>query len=131
VPSGPAAASFQDVPTTYWDYNYIEYCYSQHIVVGYSDGYHPTEQVTRSQIAVYVARSVVTPIGDAGLVNYTPPSTPSFTDVATNYWAYKYIEYCRAQSIVNGYPDGTYQPGVTVTRDQMAVYVARAFRLAL
>jgi len=128
VPSGPATASFPNAPTTYWAYKYIEYCYSQHIVVGYSDGYHPTEQVTRSQMAVYVARSVVTPTGDAGLVSYTPPSTPSFADVPTNYWAYKYIEYCKAQGIVQGYSDG-YHPEDVVTRDQMAVYVARAFKL--
>jgi hypothetical protein len=61
-------------------------------------------------------------------VSYTPPSAPSFADVPTNYWAYKYIEYCRAQDIVHGYSDG-YHPEDVVTRDQMAVYVARAFQL--
>jgi hypothetical protein len=30
---------------------------------------------------------------------------------------------------VAGYPDGLYHPEVVVTRDQMAVYVARAFGL--
>jgi hypothetical protein len=38
---------------------------------------------------------------------------------------------CRSHAIVQGFPDGTYQPGVVVTRDQMAVYVQRAFQLAL
>jgi len=33
--------------------------------------------------------------------------------------------------VVNGYWDGTYGPGNPVTRDQMAVYVARAFELPL
>jgi hypothetical protein len=31
--------------------------------------------------------------------------------------------------VVQGYEDGTYQPLWPVTRDQMAVYVARAFEL--
>jgi len=87
--------------------------------------------VTRDQMAVYVSRAVVNPTGDAGLQGYTPPATPSFPDVLTSNWAYEYIEYAKAQGIVAGYPDGTYQPGVTVTRDQMAVYVARAFQLAM
>jgi hypothetical protein len=30
---------------------------------------------------------------------------------------------------VQGYPDGLYRPNTKVTRDQMAVYVARAFDL--
>jgi hypothetical protein len=47
-----------------------------------------------------------------------------------DYWAYKHIEYCKAQGIVSGYWDG-YHPADTVTRDQMAVYVARAFGLAM
>ena len=52
----------------------------------------------------------------------------TFADVSTSFWAFKYIEYCHTQGIVNGYPDG-YEPGTKVTRDQMAVFVQRAFRL--
>jgi hypothetical protein len=33
-----------------------------------------------------------------------------------------------AHGIVQGQPDGTYRPANEVTRDQMAVYVVRAFR---
>ena len=46
----------------------------------------------------------------------------------TGYWAYQHVEYCKAQSIVSGYGDD-YRPENAVTRDQMAVYVARAFGL--
>jgi hypothetical protein len=31
--------------------------------------------------------------------------------------------------VTKGYPDGDYHPEYICTRDQMAVYVARAFRL--
>jgi hypothetical protein len=132
VPTGPTAASFLDVPMTYWAFKYVEYAKAQNIVTGFPDGtYGPTIPVDRGQMAVYIARAVVDPTGDAGLAGYTPPTTPSFSDVAAGYWSYKYIEYCHAQSIVNGYPSGTYQPAAVVTRDQMAVYVARAFHLPM
>jgi hypothetical protein len=36
------------------------------------------------------------------------------------------IGYLRECGVVQGYPDGTYGPNVTVTREQMATYVARA-----
>ncbi len=46
------------------------------------------------------------------------------------YWVtYKLIEYIAQDSIAvtQGYPDGLYHPEEPCTRDQMAVYVARAF----
>lgn len=49
-----------------------------------------------------------------------------FPDVPASFWAYDEIESCTQQGVVTGYPDGTYQPGNPVTRDQMAVYLARA-----
>jgi PKD repeat protein len=127
--SSPAVASFPDVPTDAWSFKYVEYAKAKQIVSGYSDNtYRPTQEVTRDQMAVYIARAVVNPTGDGGLAGYTPPATPSFADVPADNWAYKYIEYAKAQNIVKGYPDG-YRPAVVVTRDQMAVYVARAFEL--
>jgi hypothetical protein len=51
--------------------------------------------------------------------------------VATSFWAYKYVEYIAQPSVgvTKGYPDGDYHPEYICTRDQMAVYVARAFKL--
>ncbi|UCC69749.1 MAG: S-layer homology domain-containing protein [Armatimonadota bacterium] len=39
------------------------------------------------------------------------------------------MEYCVGNGVVAGYEDGYYHPEFAVTRDQMAVYVARAFGL--
>ena len=55
--------------------------------------------------------------------------TPTFPDVPDTFWAYRHIEYCVENGVVQGYDDGYYHPEITVTRDQMAVYVARAFGL--
>jgi hypothetical protein len=52
-----------------------------------------------------------------------------FADVNRYYWASEAIEACAAQNIVAGYDDGSYHPEISVTRDQMAVYIARSFGL--
>jgi len=124
VPTGPATATFADVPTDYWAFRYVEYCVDQGVVGGYWDGYHPEELVNRAQMAVYVARAMAD--GDANVPD--GPETASFADVATDYWAYKYVEYAKDQGVVGGYWDG-YHPAEIVTRAQMAVYVCRAFDL--
>ncbi len=150
VPEGPPEPTFPDVPNTgygpdetdpYWAYDHIEYCVSEAVVKGFEDGlYWPALEVTRDQMAVYIARSIVTPTGEEGLVDYVPPAEPTFPDVPNTgygpdetdpYWAYKHIEYCAENGVVQGYEDGYYHPEVVVTRDQMAVYIARAFELPL
>lgn len=124
VPPGPATASFSDVPTDFWAYRYIEYLKTQQIVGGFGDGtYRPLTIVTRDQMAVFIARAIAG--GDAN-IPYGPYFS-TFSDVDSSFWAYNWIEYLANAGIVNGYPDGTYQPYWVVTRDQMAVYLARTF----
>ncbi len=134
VPTGPAEATFPDVGTEHWAFKYVEYAAANGIVGGYDDGtYRPTLEVDRAQMAVFIARAVVTPTNRPDLPGYSPPETPTFPDVPADHWAYKYIEYIAQPSVAvsQGYDDGTYRPEVVVTRDQMAVYVQRAFDLPL
>jgi PKD repeat protein len=134
VPSGPVEPSFTDVGEDHWAYHYIEYCSAQNIVQGYSDGaYRPGDPVDRGQMAVYVARAVVAPIGDAA---FLPPAAPgSFPDVPGDYnewsWCWPHVEFCYTREVVQGYSDGLYHPDLDVTRDQMAVYIQRAFDLPM
>jgi PKD repeat protein len=128
VPTGPATATFPDVPTDHWAYKHVEYAVTQNVVQGYDNGtYRPTVVIDRGQTAVFIARAMVVPTGEAAIPD--PPVDPTFPDVPTGHWAYKHIEYCVSQEVVQGYDDGTYRPAGTVTRDQMAVFVQRAFKL--
>ena len=130
VPPGPGTPHFPDVGTGHWAYEAVEYAYANGIVAGYPGGkYEPDLPVDRGQMAAFMARAIVTPTGEAGLASYTPPATPSFPDVPPDFWTYKHIEYLKAQGIVGGYWDGLYHPEIVCTREQMAVFVARAFGL--
>lgn len=106
----------------------VKYTEAQNVVEGYWDGYRPDEAADRAQMAVYVARALVVPSGDAGIPDPQPPAT--FPDVPPTQWAWKWVEYCHGQGIVHGYWDG-YHPEEVVNRAQMAVYVRRAFKLPL
>ncbi len=145
VPDPPAGTkSFEDIDSDYWAYKYIEYCYAQDIVDGYQlsdDKYYylPTRPVDRALMAVFMARAVAG--GDAAVQAAVPDPTPEtlalFEDVLADHTDYKYIYYCvhadtlagLPEPIVRGYPDGLYRPNISVTRDQMAVYLYRAFDL--
>jgi len=130
VPEAGREPTFSDVPADHWAFRHIEYAVGNNVVQGYDTGrYEPEWSVTRGQMAVFIARAVVTPTGEAGLEDYAVPEQPTFPDVSAGSWCFKHVEYLFQHEVAAGYTDGYYRPGVTVTRDQMAVYIARAFQL--
>jgi PKD repeat protein len=134
VPAGPATASFPDVATGYWAFKYIEYARSWMVVEGYPDGsYQPLIALDRGQMAAFLARAIAASAGDPGLTGYLPPEVPTFPDMPTSFWAYRYVEYIAApeRAVTRGYADGKYHPEYLCTRDQIAVFVQRGFRLPM
>lgn len=130
IPAGPEQPTFTDVAPDHWAYDAIEFICENNIASGYGDGsYQPAWQITRAQMAVFLARAIVEPMGEEGLASYEPPTKPTFPDVPASMWCYRQVEYLAGQGITAGYPDGLYRPSENVTRDQMAVYIARAFDL--
>jgi hypothetical protein len=83
--------------------------------------------VTRDAMAVFVARAMCG--GDASVPS--GPPTAFFSDVPTSHWAFRYVECLHDEGVVGGFTDGTYRPLLAVTRDQMAVYIQRAFALPM
>jgi hypothetical protein len=125
-PTGPATPTYPDVPTDQWAYDSIEYVTANDVVGGYPNGYYrPEYDVSRDQMAVFVARARSWIAIDDDMA--TAPEL--FPDVPAGHWAGTAIEACVDNEVVQGYPDGRYRPNTKVTRDQMAVYVARAFDL--
>lgn len=132
IPDPYPPPTFTDVSFEHWAHKHIEYAASQDVVQGYPDGtYVPELVVDRGQMAVYIARAIVAPMGDAAIPDPTPPF--QFTDVpgADNAyaWCHKHVAFLGDRDVVAGYPDSRYHPEYAVTRDQMAVYIQRAFDL--
>lgn len=50
----------------------------------------------------------------------------SFTDVATNHWAYQYITELADKQVISGYPDGRFNPSGTITRGEFTKLVMAA-----
>jgi hypothetical protein len=127
MPPGPAEPSFpDDVPATHWAYSYIEYAAAHGVVEGYDETHYcPDLAVDRAQMAVYVARA----LGWVTLDDEMTGAPELFSDVPAGHWAGTAIQVCVDHGVVQGYDDGLYRPDAVVTRDQMAVYVARAFGL--
>jgi len=135
IPTGPAVATFPDVSTDDWAFAAVEEAVKAGVVEGYGDGsYHPDWACTRGQMAVFIAHATEY-FGDIG--SYRDSAGESlvsedvFPDVAAGYWCDAEVKCCVENGVVSGYTDGYYRPTWAVSRDQMAVFIARAFELPM
>lgn len=112
-----AAGTFSDVDPSHQYAEAIQKLYDNKIVDGYlaEDGtrtFMPDNTITRAEFAKLLAVSLVP---DQGVLAATPTG---FSDVDKDEkisWAIPYISYAVQSKIVNGYPDGTFQPFKEVT----------------
>lgn len=87
------------------------------ITLGDGQGnYDPSGDVTREQMATFLARTL----------ELDPVAGSSFPDVPEGTTHAGAIEAIREAGITQGRPDGTYDPRGTVTRAQMASFLANA-----
>jgi len=122
IPGQASAQTFDDVPTDYWAFSFIEILVGNGITAGCGNGnYCPDAVVTRAQMAVFLER------GMRGS-NYSPPAATGnvFFDVGASDFAASFIEQLSQDGITAGCGNGNYCPDATVTRDQMAVFLLRA-----
>lgn len=125
VPPAPAADPFTDVPKSHWAAGYIEYIKRRGITTGYGDGnYGPGNLVTRAEMAVFLLKAL-------GVDNPTQPAVAPFDDVPVSQWYSSWVAELKRRQITGGCnPGGTeYCPTNPVTREQLAIFLARAFRL--
>ena len=117
------SSPFSDVSSSSFFCKYIKRLSELAITTGCGGGnYCPKANVTREQMAAFLVRAVEGEPAD----NYCGTGSP-FPDVPSTSFFCKYIKRLSELGITTGYGDGTYRPKITVSREQMAAFLARAF----
>ncbi|HKF41701.1 MAG TPA: Ig-like domain-containing protein [Thermoanaerobaculia bacterium] len=105
--------------------------------------YCPSDNVTRGQMALFIARAVAG--SDAAVpVSYGPdpttgrsyscnPASPNlfFTDVQTSDIFCRHTHYLWAKNVISGFPDGSFGPALLVSRGAMSKFLANGFSMKL
>ncbi len=125
TPPPATGTEFDDVPWSHPFGHWIEALASEGIAAGCGNGdYCPAQPVTRAQMAVFLLR------GKHGASYVPPPPTGAvFADVPASHPYARWIEQVAAEGISGGCGAGQYCPDLAVTREQMAVFLVRAFDL--
>jgi len=115
-----ALAAFEDVEDTDYE-DAVTVLNTLEILQGYPDGtFKPDSTITRAEFAAVAIRAM----GLDDLAKLQAGPTP-FPDVPATHWASGYINLAADQGLINGYPDGTFQPSAQVTYVESLAILAR------
>lgn len=126
--------SFNDVSQSHPFYSYIETLLHSGVTGGCTTtDFCPVGEVTRAQMAIFLSRSMaggdsaIPSSGSYGscMYNCTSGGTSCFSDITPTTSYCKHVHYIASQGVTGGCTSTTYCPQATVTRSQMAVFLAR------
>jgi hypothetical protein len=127
---------FRDVPDSYVHAENINKLENIGVTEGTrrSNGrdYAPLEDVSRAQMGSFISRALTYLEDDRGQPETVPPRTGAdyFPDDDGSVHE-RNIDALADVGLVQGFRDGTYRPAASVTRDQMASFVMRAYDYAV
>ncbi|MFA7681442.1 MAG: S-layer homology domain-containing protein [Candidatus Peribacteraceae bacterium] len=121
------SASFEDLPSTPRPYETEDRALRRHVIYtalrlniieGYEDNtFRPDEPVNRAEaLKMLLGASKVTPPEGYNI-------TMGFSDISQADWFFPFIKQAVELDIVEGYPDGTFRPGQSITRAEAAKLV--------
>jgi hypothetical protein len=106
-----AESRFPDVTAETKYASSIEYLADRGIVGGYADGrFGPENTLTRAELLKILLEA------QDGFVLPPVPSEPCFPDVGTAGWFVPYVCYAKEIGMVEGFPDGSFQPNKSVSK---------------
>jgi len=116
---------FTDVPSTYPFFSYIQKLRDLGITTGCTPTtFCPGDPVTRGQAAVLIVRGKMAGIfGD----NFSYPQTQVFTDVPPGSMQFPFVQKLFELGITSGCTPTLFCVNNTLTRQEMAVFIVRAF----
>ncbi len=116
------ATQFIDVPTDMYYAPYVAWAKNNNIVSGMSDvEFAPNSDITREQLAVMVYNYLK--FKDVDMSQAT--NSTQFTDAnEISTWATEAVNAMKALGIVNGRPDGSFNPKGTATRAEIATILS-------
>jgi hypothetical protein len=119
-PAGPFPdPGFSDVPATHPFYDEIAWLVSIGLAEGFPDGtFRPGAPLSRQEVAALLHRAFGAPAG--------PFPDPGFSDVPATHLFYDEIAWLASTGISAGYPDGTFRPSTTISRQEMMAIFYRS-----
>ena len=110
--------NFTDVQSTRWYAQAVDYAVGANLFSGVTDtAFEPATEMTRAMFVQVLAN-----LTNVDLSNYT---SRNFQDVEPDRWFAKAVDWAVSCGIVNGMTPTTFEPHLSVSRQQMCVMILR------
>jgi hypothetical protein len=120
VHADPLIAGFVDI-AGHWAQGAIADLANRGIVSGYGAyTFGPDRKISRAEAVTLIVKAF----------GYTKRRNPGFTDLPPNHWAYDSVSKAVQAGVVQGYPDGRFDPDGQLSRVEMASLFAEALGIA-
>ena len=118
MPDSNPAKTFNDI-SNHWAKSSIEILASKSIIKGTPEGnFNPDGVITRAEFTAILARALELPVSNA---------TP-FSDVSSSDWYSNTVAAAYNAGLVSGTSATTFEPNATITREEMAVMLVKAYQ---
>ncbi|WP_054026397.1 alpha-amylase family glycosyl hydrolase [Bacillus sp. FJAT-28004] len=112
--------SFTDVPASHWANTAIKSLAAKHIVSGINETqFAPQANVTRAEFTAMLIRA----LGEKA------EGTASYSDVEAGKWYSAYVATASKLGLIKGRSDTKFAPNETISREEMAVLIMRAYEV--
>ncbi len=127
---------FTDVPEGSTYYEGIEYLRTHNVLKGYLDGtFKPNARINRAEFMKFVVNPLILDTNNLSeCIRANVPENSKivfFRDVALDAWYAPEVCFGKMKAIVDGYPNGTFQPAESINFVEAAKIINNVFSLGL
>ena len=109
---------YTDVAADAWYYDYVMVANELGIMRGTGNGtFLPKKSLTRAELVQVLANYAEADLGG--------DADSGFSDVAADAWYAPVVAWAKENGYVSGYPDGTFKPNQSVTREEFCTIMSR------
>jgi hypothetical protein len=120
----PVTTSFSDITDAHPNAAAIRFVHEEGIVAGYPDGTFKAESpIIRAEFTKIIS------LATASQEEINACQENAFSDVPSGEWYVRYLCHARRRNMIDGYPDGTFQPAQQIAFVEAAKILSRAFDL--
>lgn len=110
---------FSDVKESHWFYNQVKFVYEKKLMSGGGDGtFKPLDKLTRGMFVTILGQL-------AGAEKSTTSIFPDVDPSKASHWFAGYVGWAYDAGIVSGYSNGNFGPNDNITREQIAICIAK------
>ena len=128
LPVSVFAATFNDVSSEHWAYDYIEEMADRNVLSGYPNGsFCPENNVSRAEFSKILVTTILDYTG-LSLKNLQDDEIDiPFSDMKETDWFSPYVAYVYENNFLEGYSDNSFKPNQSATREDVATALSKLF----